>query len=163
MSNSAAALPSAHPGPSPAPISAPAPAPAPGPVIAAARERFSSLRDGFVYLDAPGGTQTPDEVADAVAEVYRTSSGNIGAPYATSRRLEALVEEAREACAGFLGCTAEEIIFGANMTSLNFTLSRTLGRQLAPVDEIEVTRLAHDANVAPCLDLAAARQLRVLH
>jgi cysteine desulfurase family protein (TIGR01976 family) len=131
--------------------------------IAAARERFSSLSDGFVYLDAPGGTQTPDEVADAVAEVYKTSSGNIGAPYATSRRLEALVDEARGASARFFGCTAEEIIFGANMTSLNFTLSRTLGRQLAPGDEIVVTRLDHDANVAPWLDLAADRQLRVVH
>jgi cysteine desulfurase family protein (TIGR01976 family) len=131
--------------------------------IAAARERFSSLGDGFVYLDAPGGTQTPDEVADAVAEVYRTSSGNTGAPYATSRRLEALVDQARTAAAGFLGCSAEEIIFGANMTSLNFTLSRTLGRQLAPGDEIVVTRLDHDANAAPWLDLAADRQLRVVH
>ena len=131
--------------------------------IAAARERFSSLRDGFVYLDAPGGTQTPDEVAAAVAEVYKTSSGNIGAPYATSRRLEALVDEARVASARFLGCTAEEIILGANMTSLNFTLSRTLGRQLAPGDEIVVTRLDHDANVAPWLDLAADRQLRIVH
>lgn len=138
-------------------------APTAPPAIAAARERFSSLSDGFVYLDAPGGTQTPDEVADAVAEVYKTSSGNIGAPYATSRRLEALVEEARVASARFLGCTAEEIIFGANMTSLNFTLSRTLGRQLAPGDEIVITQLDHDANVAPWLDLAADRQLRVVH
>jgi cysteine desulfurase family protein (TIGR01976 family) len=138
-------------------------APAAPIAIGAARERFSSLRDDFVYLDAPGGTQTPDEVAAAVAEVYRTSSGNIGAPYATSRRLEALVDQARAASARFLGCTAEEIIFGANMTSLNFTLSRTLGRQLAPGDEIVVTRLDHDANVAPWLDLAADRQLRVLH
>jgi cysteine desulfurase family protein (TIGR01976 family) len=138
-------------------------APAAPPAIAAARDRFSSLRDGFVYLDAPGGTQTPDEVADAVAEVYKTSSGNTGAPYATSRRLEALVGEARDASARFFGCTADEIIFGANMTSLNFTLSRTLGRQLAPGDEIVVTRLDHDANVAPWLDLAADRQLVVRH
>lgn len=138
-------------------------APSAPPAIAAARTRFSSLDDGFVYLDAPGGTQTPDEVADAVAEVYRTSSGNIGAPYGTSQRLGALVDEARAASARFLGCSDEEIIFGANMTSLNFTLSRTLGRQLSPGDEIVVTRLDHDANVAPWLDLAADRQLRVVH
>ena len=156
MSNSAADLPSAHPGPSPAPIPVP-------PAIAAARERFSSLRDGFVYLDAPGGTQTPDEVAAAVARVYLESSGNTGAPYATSRRLEALVDEARAASARFLGCTFDEVIFGANMTSLNFTLSRTLGRQLEPGDEIVVTRLDHDANVAPWLDLASDRGLRVVH
>src|ERR1039457_2649009 len=103
---------------------------APSPAIAAARARFSSLRGDFVFLDAPGGTQTPDEVAAAVAEVYRESSGNTGAPYATSRRLEALVDEARAASASFLGCTFDEVIFGANMTSLNFTLSRTLGRQI---------------------------------
>ncbi len=136
---------------------------APSPAIAAARDRFSSLNDGFVFLDAPGGTQTPDEVAAAVAEVYRESSGNVGAPYATSRRLEALVDEARAASAGFFGCTFDEVIFGANMTSLNFTLSRTLGRQLRAGDEIVVTRLDHDANVAPWLDLAADRNLRVLH
>jgi cysteine desulfurase family protein (TIGR01976 family) len=136
---------------------------APSPAIAAARERFSSLDDGFIYLDAPGGTQTPDEVAAAVAEVYRTSSGNTGAPYATSRRLDALVDEARAASARFFGCEFDEVIFGANMTSLNFTLSRTLGRQLKPGDEIVVTRLDHDANVAPWLDLAADRDLRVLH
>src|SRR5579859_4882863 len=133
------------------------------PAIAAARERFSSLRDGFVYLDAPGGTQTPDEVADAVARVYREASGNTGAPYATSRRLEALVDEARAASARFLGCTFDEVIFGANMTTLSFTLSRTLGRELEPGDEIVVTRLDHDANVAPWLDLAVDRGLRVLH
>ncbi|MGO8959719.1 MAG: cysteine desulfurase-like protein [Streptosporangiaceae bacterium] len=131
--------------------------------IAAARARFSSLRSSFVYLDAPGGTQTPDEVATAVARVYLEASGNTGAPYATSRRLEALVGDARAASARFLGCTPDEVIFGANMTSLNFTLSRTLGRQLGPGDEIVVTRLDHDANVAPWLDLAADLGLEVRH
>jgi cysteine desulfurase family protein (TIGR01976 family) len=121
---------------------------------AAVRARFSSLHDGFVFLDAPGGTQTPDEVAAAVARVYREASGNTGAPYATSRRIEAVVDEARAASARFLGCDPDEIIFGGSMTSLNFTLSRTLGRTLAPGDEILVTRLDHDANVAPWLELA---------
>lgn len=131
--------------------------------IAGARARFSSLRDGFVYLDAPGGTQTPDEVAAAVARVYGEASGNMGAPYATSQRIEALVDEARQASARFLGCTPDEIIFGANMTTLTFTLTRTLGRGLRPGDEIVVTRLDHDANVAPWLDLAADRDLVVRH
>jgi cysteine desulfurase family protein (TIGR01976 family) len=131
--------------------------------MAGARARFTSLRGGFVFLDAPGGTQTPDEVGAAAAEVYRDASGNMGAPYATSHRIEALVDEARIASARFLGCAAEEIIFGANMTSLNFTLSRTLGRQLQPGDEIIVTRLDHDANVAPWLDLAKDRGLQVRH
>ncbi len=122
--------------------------------IAAVRARFSSLRGDFVFLDAPGGTQTPDEVAAAVARVYADASGNAGAPYATSRRIEAVVEQARAASARFLGCDPDEVMFGGSMTALNFTLSRTLGRTLRPGDEIVVTRLDHDANVAPWLELA---------
>jgi cysteine desulfurase family protein (TIGR01976 family) len=122
--------------------------------IAAVRARFSSLRDGFVFLDAPGGTQTPDEVAAAVARVYREASGNSGFPYATSRRIDAVTDEARAASARFLGCDPDEVIFGGSMTALNFALSRTLARTLQPGDEILVTRLDHDANVAPWLELA---------
>ena len=131
--------------------------------VAAIRARFSSLTDGFVYLDAPGGTQTPDEVGAATARVYLEASGNTGAPYATSRRLEELVERARAESARFMGCAAEEIIFGGNMTSLNFMLTRTLGRDLKPGDEIVVTRLDHDGNVAPWLDLASDLGLEVRH
>ena len=120
----------------------------------AVRSRFSSLRGDFVFLDAPGGTQTPDEVADAVARVYREASGNIGVPYATSQRIGAVVESARTGTARFLGCDPDEIMFGGSMTSLNFTLSRTLARTLKPGDEVLVTRLDHDANVAPWLELA---------
>ena len=122
--------------------------------IASVRARFSSLRDDFVFLDAPGGTQTPDEIAAAVARCYREASGNIGFPYAASRRIEALVDDAREATARFLGCDADELVFGGSMTSLNFALSRTLGRGLQRGDEVLVTRLDHDANVAPWLELA---------
>jgi cysteine desulfurase family protein (TIGR01976 family) len=129
--------------------------------LANVRDRFSSLSGDFVYLDAPGGTQTPDEVGAAVSAVYREASGNTGAPYAASRRIDALVHDARAASARFLGCASEEIILGPNMTSLNYTLSRTLGRDLQPGDEIVVTRLDHDANVAPWLDLAQDRGLQV--
>jgi cysteine desulfurase family protein (TIGR01976 family) len=121
---------------------------------AAVRDRFSSLGGDFVFLDAPGGTQTPDEVADAVARVYREASGNIGVPYATSQRIGAVVAAARAGAARFLGCDTEEIVFGGSMTSLNFALSRTLARTLQPGDEVLVTRLDHDANVAPWLELA---------
>lgn len=131
--------------------------------VAAVRARFSSLRDDFVFLDAPGGTQTPDEVGAAVAQVYREASGNTGAPYATSRRIEAVVDDARTASARFLRCDPDEIIFGGSMTSLNFMLSRTLGRTLAAGDEILVTRLDHDANVAPWLELARDLGLVVRH
>jgi cysteine desulfurase family protein (TIGR01976 family) len=96
-----------------------------------------------------------------VARVYRESSGNTGAPYATSQRIEALVDEARSRTAGFLGCASDEVIFGASSTALNFMLTRTLGRQLRAGDEIVVTRLDHDGNVAPWLDLAADLGLSV--
>jgi cysteine desulfurase family protein (TIGR01976 family) len=130
-------------------------------VCRAARAAISSLDGSFVFLDAPGGTQTPDAVAAAAGRVYREASGNLGAPYATSRRLGQLTDDAHEAAARFLGCQPEEIIFGGSMTSLNYTLTRTLGRELRPGDEIVVTRLDHDANVAPWLDLADDKQLRV--
>ncbi len=129
--------------------------------VDAVRARFSVFKGDFVFLDAPGGTQVPDEVAAAVARNYRDASGNMGAPYETSRRIEALIDEARERAAGFLGATPEEIVFGANMTSLNFTLSRTVGRTLSPGDEIVVTALDHDANVAPWLELARDKDLVV--
>jgi cysteine desulfurase family protein (TIGR01976 family) len=129
--------------------------------VAQARAGFTSLRGDFVFLDAPGGTQTPDAVAAAVASVYREASGNLGAPYATSRRIEALVDDARAASARFLGCSPEEIIFGASTTALNYTLTRTLGRELRRGDEVVVTRLDHDANVAPWLDLAGDLGLQV--
>lgn len=129
--------------------------------IVEVRGRFSSLGSGFVFLDAPGGSQVPDEVGHATARSYESASGNIGFPYETSRRIAAIVDDSRAAAATFLGCSAEEIIFGANMTSLNFMLSRTVGRTLAAGDEIVTTRLDHDANVAPWLELARDKDLVV--
>jgi cysteine desulfurase family protein (TIGR01976 family) len=122
--------------------------------ITAVRARFSALNRGLAFFDAPGGTQVPDEVIDAVAAYLRESNANLGGRFETSRRSDLLVGEARRAAASFLGCAAEEIVFGANMTTLNFALSRTAGRELEPGDEIVVTRLDHDGNVAPWLELA---------
>src|SRR5215469_4322377 len=93
--------------------------------IAAIRARFSSLTDEFVYLDAPGGTQTPDEVGAATARVYLEASGNTGAPYATSQVRGEFAEHARAAPPKSGGCPPEEIIFGGNMPSLNFMPTRT--------------------------------------
>jgi cysteine desulfurase family protein (TIGR01976 family) len=132
-------------------------------VFGDARTRFSSLGGDFVFLDAPGASQVPDEVGEAVARVYREASGNTGVPYATSRRIEALVDEARQGAARFLGCSADEVIFGGSMTALSYMMSRTLGRDLQAGDEIVVTRLDHDANVAPWLDLADDLGLQVRH
>jgi cysteine desulfurase family protein (TIGR01976 family) len=131
--------------------------------ISAVRERFSSLQSGFAFIDAPGGSQVPDEVGEAIARTLREASANMGALYETSRRVGEIVLEAEARAARFLGCQAHEVIFGANMTSLNFTLSRTAGREFAPGDEILVSSLDHDGGVAPWLELAHDRDLVVRH
>jgi cysteine desulfurase family protein (TIGR01976 family) len=131
--------------------------------IDAVRARFSSLQDGFAFFDAPGGTQVPDEVGEAMARALREASGNLGAPYATSRRVGAIVEQAERRAAAFLGCRPHEVVFGLNMTSLDFTLSRTAGRALGPGDEVLVSNLDHDGGVAPWLELARDRGATVRH
>jgi len=122
--------------------------------VAAVRARFSSLGRGLAYFDGPGGTQVPDEVGAAIVDYLRSANANSGGLFETSRRTDALVDDARRAAARFLGCRPEEVVFGANMTSLNFTLSRTAARTFRAGDEVLVTRLDHDANVAPWLELA---------
>ncbi len=129
--------------------------------VSAVRARYSALDRPLAFLDGPGGTQVPDEVVDAVAGYLRESNANVGGPFATSRESEALVAGARLAAAGFLGCAPEETIFGANMTTLNFALTRALGRELRPGDEILVTELDHDGNVSPWLELARDAGLEV--
>ena len=129
--------------------------------IEAVRARFSALAQPVAYFDGPGGTQVPDDVIDAIALYLRDSNANVGGAFAASRASEALVGEARRTAGRFLGCMPEETVFGANMTTLNFALSRTVGRELRPGDEIVTTRLDHDANVAPWLELARDRDLVV--
>jgi cysteine desulfurase family protein (TIGR01976 family) len=124
------------------------------------RPQFSALArevDGaaVVYLDGPGGSQAPDSVVRAVAAYLTDSNANAGGPFITSVETDQLLEEARSAAADFLGCTIEEVVFGANTTTINFLLSHALARTLEPQDEIVVTELDHDANVAPWLLLAA--------
>jgi cysteine desulfurase family protein (TIGR01976 family) len=102
-----------------------------------------------IFLDGPGGTQVPQRVIDAVAEYLAWSNANTHGGFSTSRRTDAVIAAAREAMADFLGCEADEIVFGTNMTTMTFALSRALGRELRPGDEILLTRLDHDANVAP--------------
>ena len=125
--------------------------------VDAARARFSSLRSGFLFFDAPGGSQVPDEVGDAMARALREASANLGVPYATGQAAGAIFEGARADAARFLGSTPEEIVFGANMTTLNFALSRAAGRGFAAGDEIVTTALDHDGGVAPWVELAADR------
>jgi cysteine desulfurase family protein (TIGR01976 family) len=127
------------------------------------RGRFSSLGSGFAFFDAPGGSQVPDEVGDAIARALREASANLGAGYATSYRVKEILEQAEAGAARFLGCDPEEITFGPNMTSLDFALSRTAGRGFAPGDEILVSSADHDGGVAPWLELAHDRDLVVRH
>ena len=131
--------------------------------VAAVRARFSSLRPGFAFLDAPGGSQVPDEVGDAIARALREASANLGAVYATSLRVGEILEEAEAKAARFLGCGPHEVIFGPNMTSLNFALSRSAARDYRPGDEILVSSLDHDGGVAPWLELAHDKNLVVRH
>jgi cysteine desulfurase family protein (TIGR01976 family) len=129
--------------------------------VAAVRARFSALRRPTAFFDGPGGTQVPDSVIEAIAASLREENANLGGPFETSRRSDAVVAAAHGAAARFLGASPEEVGFGANMTTLNFALSRTVGRELSPGDEIVVTRLDHDANVAPWLELARDLALEV--
>jgi cysteine desulfurase family protein (TIGR01976 family) len=117
------------------------------------RRRFRALRAPTAFLDAPGGTQVPDSVIDAISAYLRASNANLGGAFATSRRTDALVAQARLTAASLLRCEPDEAFFGANMTTLNFTLSRTVGRTLREGDEILVTRLDHDGNISPWLEL----------
>jgi cysteine desulfurase family protein (TIGR01976 family) len=127
------------------------------------RARFSALQGGFAFLDAPGGSQVPDSVGEAIARALREASANVGATYETSKRVGAIVTEAEAKAAAFLRCEPTEVIFGANMTSLNFMLSRTVGRDFQAGDEILVSSLDHDGGVAPWLALAEDKDLKVQH
>ena len=129
--------------------------------VGATRARFSSLDTPWALFDGPAGTQTPDSVIDAIATYLRESNANLGGSFESSVRSDALVTEARLAASSFLGCTTDEVVFGQNMTTLNFMLSRTLGRELSAGDEIIATKLDHDANVSPWLELAHDLDLTV--
>ena len=118
------------------------------------RSQFPSLSQTVngrhaAFLDGPGGTQVPRSVIDAISNYLEQSNANTGGAYATSQRTDRMIAEARAAMADFLGCDADEIVFGANMTSLTFAMSRAIGRELGPGNEIVLTHLDHDANVSP--------------
>ncbi len=114
-----------------------------------------------VFLDGPGGTQVPQRVIDALSGYLLRDNANSGGNYPTSRRTDAVIAAAREAMADFFHCGADEVVFGQNMTSLTFAISRAIGRDLGPGDEIVVTRLDHDANVSPWLAMAEDRGVTV--
>jgi len=134
--------------------------------VAAIRSRFAALSrlhagSQVVYLDGPGGSQTPDAVVRAVADYLSASNANLGGPFLTSEATYELLHDAREAAADFLGCTVGEVVFGANTTTINFLLAHAFARTLEPGDEIVVTELDHDANVSPWLRVAGDHGLVV--
>jgi cysteine desulfurase family protein (TIGR01976 family) len=129
--------------------------------VDAVRARFSALNVPTAFFDAPGGTQVPDSVIDAVAGYLRDSNANLGGAFGNSRRSDALLAQARLTAAAFLRCEPDDAFFGANMTTLNFALTRTAGREWRKGDEILCTSLDHDGNVAPWLELAHDLGLKV--
>jgi cysteine desulfurase family protein (TIGR01976 family) len=102
-----------------------------------------------VFLDGPGGTQVPRHVIAAIGDYLTQNNANTGGAYQTSRNTDRMIAEARSAMADFLHCDADEIVFGPNMTTLTYAMSRALGRELGPGDEIVLTLLDHDANFSP--------------
>lgn len=123
--------------------------------IEACRRQFPALARTLAgkhvaFFDGPGGTQVPHSVIDAMGHYLAHTNANHGGLYATSRESDRVLEQAQRALADFLGVDDPEcIVFGQNMTSLTFALSRSLARTWHPGDEVLVTRLDHDANVSP--------------
>ena len=129
--------------------------------VSSVRARFPALArlgdDGrpLVLADAPGGSQVPDTVIEAVADRYRRGLSNTHGAFVTSEETDGLVAEARRAAADLIGAHADEIAFGPNATTLLFHVSRSFSKTLGPGDEVVVTRLDHDANVRPWVMAAA--------
>jgi len=119
--------------------------------IDAVRAQFPALQTGTVYLDNPGGTQVPQRVLDRMTDYLVRCNANKGGGFRTSSESDAIIAATHAALADFLNCDPREVVFGANMTTLTLHVSRSLAKWLKPGDEIVVTRLDHDANVAPWL------------
>lgn len=127
--------------------------------IAWVRSQFPSLSQTVsgqpvIFFDGPGGTQVPQRVIDAISDYLKRNNANTGGAYATSRYTDAMIVEARRAMADFLACNPDEVIFGPNMTTLTYAMSRSIGRELKPGDEIVLTQLDHDADISPWAALA---------
>jgi cysteine desulfurase family protein (TIGR01976 family) len=122
--------------------------------LAWVRSQFPSLAQSVngqpaVFFDGPGGTQVPQQVIEAISNYLARNNANSGGAYQTSRNTDRMIADARSAMGDFLNCDADEIVFGANMTTLTYAISRAIGRELNPGDEIVLTLLDHDANFSP--------------
>jgi cysteine desulfurase family protein (TIGR01976 family) len=131
---------------------------------ATVRSQFPALRRDAAFLDGAAGSQVPQSVIDAISDYYVYHNANHGGAFATSKESDAVVDEARRACADLLGTPDDGCIaFGANMTTMTFALSRAIATEWKPGDEILVTRLDHDANVSPWTRAANDRGVTVRH
>lgn len=136
------------------------------PDLSGVREYFPSFAQQvngrpMIFFDNPGGTQVPQQVIEAITEYFLYANANTHGAFATSQRTDTIINEARSAVADLINSDPDEIVFGPNMTTLTFAISRALGRALQAGDEIVVTTLDHDANIAPWLALAEDRGLVV--
>ena len=124
--------------------------------VVSVRKQFPALDEGAAHFDGPGGSQTPQVVADAVARTLTSALANRGRLTTADRRADEIVIKAREAMADLLGTQANGIVFGRSMTQLTYDFSRTLAKSWSEGDEVVVTRLDHDANVRPWVQAAEA-------
>ena len=129
--------------------------------VESVREHFPALASGEIFLDNPGGTQIVRESIDRMVDYLTRMNANHGGAFRTSMESDAMLEQAHSAMGDFLNADPSEVIFGTNMTTLTFGISRTIGRMLRPGDEILVTRLDHDANISPWLALEEERKAKV--
>jgi cysteine desulfurase family protein (TIGR01976 family) len=123
------------------------------------RKQFPALKreiNGFpvAYLDGPGGYQVPESVIAAVNHYFVNMNANVGHQFETAQNTSAMIQAARDIFADFFNCSWDEVVFGANMTTLNFALAQALVRQLKPGDSVLITELDHEANRGPWLQLA---------
>ena len=122
------------------------------------RSQFPALKQTVggrpAYLDGPGGTQVPSNVATAVSDYLLSHNANTHGAFRTSHETDEIIDRARAAMAAMFGCASEEVAFGQNMSTLNFALSRALGRTIRPGDEVVITDLDHEANRSPWEALA---------
>jgi cysteine desulfurase family protein (TIGR01976 family) len=121
--------------------------------------QFPSLSNVYngkrgIFLDGPAGVQVPSSVIEAISDYYKHSNANTHGAFATTQQTDVIMQDTREACASFLHAESYKCIsFGQNMTSLNYSLSRAIGRQLNKGDEILITQLDHESNRGPWLRL----------
>ena len=130
--------------------------------LSSIRQQFPTLDQPIIFLDNPGGTQIVRSSSERIQRYFMECNANHGGLFPTSQKSDALVHDSRIAMAEFINAARpEEIVFGQNMTTLTFHISRSLGRILQPGDTIVVTRMDHDGNVAPWLMLAEDRGLNI--